>query len=70
MFRYTEAQLYKIFMDAIPIFSRGYSYSRLMNDAKFYTRFSAIYVFKLNKDRIRRDNNFSCYSLIKTKKII
>lgn len=41
MFRYTEAQLYKKFMDIISIAPKGYLVLRMMNVIRFYARFLA-----------------------------
>jgi hypothetical protein len=43
MFSNTEAQIYKKCMNIIPISSRSYLDSRMMNDIIFYTRFLAFY---------------------------
>jgi hypothetical protein len=42
MFRYTESQLYKKFIDVIPIPSRDIQDTRLMKIIQFYARFLTI----------------------------
>jgi hypothetical protein len=65
MFRYAEAQLYKKFMDVIPILQRGYLDSRLMNGIRFYARFLAIYILEMKINCVTRDKNYLDRSLIK-----
>jgi hypothetical protein len=55
MFRYIKEQLYRKFMDIVSTHRRRYIDSRLMDDIRFYARFLAMIVTKMNVDRLTRN---------------
>jgi hypothetical protein len=59
LFKYSEAQMYKKFMDVILIPPRRNLNSRMMNNIRFYARYLAIYAIKLKKLRVGNDGDYT-----------
>jgi hypothetical protein len=58
MTRYKEKQFYKKLLKVIEIPALGRLDMDLMQDLQFYVRFLAMYVWKMRKDWVPKDNNF------------